>query len=51
MQTFTLQFVLDKPCSTLEIKVPQAISPNEINSADPDIRKLGLGIEALSLKD
>jgi hypothetical protein len=49
MQTFTLQF--DKPCSTLEIKVPQAISPNEINSADPDIRKLGLGIEALSLKD
>ena len=51
MQTFTLEFALNKPCSTLEIKIPQAISPNEINSTDPDIRKLGLGIEALSLKD
>ena len=51
MQTFTLEFALDGPCSTLEIKVPQPVSPNEINSADPDIRKLGLGIEALSVKD
>lgn len=51
METFALTFALQKPCSSLEITVPRPISPKEINPMDLDIRKLGLGIESLSIKD
>jgi len=51
METFTLTFALQKPCSSLEITVPHPISPKEINPMDSDTRKLGLGIESLSIRD
>ena len=50
METFALAFTLQKPCSSIEIAVPHPISPKEINPMDLDIRKLGLGIESLSIK-
>jgi hypothetical protein len=51
MESFMLTFTPQKPCSSLEIKVPFPISPKEINPLDSDTRTLGLGIEFLGIKD
>lgn len=51
METFTLTFVPQKPCSSMEIAVPLPTSPKEINPLDSDARKLGLGIESININD
>lgn len=51
MKQFQLGFDLKKSCSDLSIAIFQPISPHEINPADSDMRKLGIGIESLKIKE